>query len=75
MSPNQIQNKAWFETVCKLFQVCSRLPSPLEEDGVDSPVKTLRSALQHYESKGLVDFTLGGAFLLQATQCSAGTGG
>ena len=31
-----------------------------EEDGVDSPVKTLRSALQHFESKGLVDYTLGG---------------
>ena len=32
----------------------------LEEDGADSNAMELRSALQHFERKGLVDFVLGG---------------
>ena len=32
----------------------------LEEDSVDGPVMTLRQALQGFEAKGVVDYTLGG---------------
>ena len=35
-------------------------PYPSQENGCDLPVQTLRDVLQHIESKGCVDFSLGG---------------
>lgn len=32
----------------------------MEDDGTDSAVMTLRKALQHFEAKGYVEYTLGG---------------